>query len=68
MSALTRRISSRICPGDAPTMPRVPNPPASETAAHTSAYATWPMPARKIGYSIPNRSQIGVWNCMRCLL
>ncbi len=41
-------------------MPSVPNPPASDTAAQTSAYATWPMPARKIGYWIPNISQMGV--------
>jgi hypothetical protein len=33
----TWRISSRISSGERPTMPRVPKPPASETAAHTSA-------------------------------
>ena len=33
----TRRISRRMPSGPSPAMPSVPKPPASETAAHTSA-------------------------------
>src|SRR4029453_17472754 len=40
--------------------PMMPRPPAFDTAATSGAMETPPMPARQIGTSIPNRSQIGV--------
>src|SRR5271166_5405830 len=66
--ARTPRISLRMRSGGKPTRPSVPKPPASETAAHTSAKATPPMPARKTGCSMPKRSQIGVRSDMMGLL
>jgi hypothetical protein len=45
----TAAISRAMSPGGSRTMPRQPKPPASETAAASSARATPPMPACRIG-------------------
>jgi hypothetical protein len=41
--------------------PMHPSPPAFETAATSSACATNPIPAWKIGYLIPKRSHLGAF-------
>ena len=63
-----RLVSARVLPmrswmpsGDAPLTPRTPKPPASETAATRSGPATDPIPAERIGTSIPSLSQ----SCVR---
>ena len=58
--ARTASISCAIRCGDSRTMPRMPKPPAAETAATSSDRATPPMPADRFGTSQPSRSQIGV--------
>ena len=46
--------------GESAAAPMTPRPPALDTAATSGAIETPPMPARKMGYSMPKRSQIGV--------
>src|SRR5689334_14953129 len=58
---MRRHISSGGCPAH----PNTPSPPALETAATSSGGVgvlplVDPMPARKIGYSMPRSAQIGV--------
>src|SRR5690349_7045778 len=58
--AFVARISARRSSGERFAAPMIPRPPAFETAATSGAIDTPPMPARRIGYSIPRRSQSGV--------
>lgn len=60
VSSLTRLMRACTPSGDAPLTPRTPKPPASETAATNSGPATDPIPAERIGTSIPSTSQSGV--------
>jgi hypothetical protein len=54
VSSRVRPISRRISAGSRPLMPRTPKPPAFETAETNSGPAAVPMPADKIGYSMPS--------------
>ena len=61
----TLRITLRISSGVRPEPPMQPMPPASEIAATSSAGVALPrepMPARRIGYSIPKISHSAVFN------
>ena len=63
VSVRTLRITARISSGVRPEPPMHPMPPASDTAATNSAGVALPrepMPARRIGYSIPRMSHSGV--------
>src|SRR5207248_1612017 len=57
-----RPISAGMASARNDDAPTTPNPPAFETAAARSGPAAVPMPAQKIGYSIPNSRQRGVWS------
>src|SRR5205823_8681903 len=56
----TWAISPGIASGRKADAPITPKPPALETAAARSGPAAVPMPAQKIGYSIPRSRQMGV--------
>jgi len=56
------RISVRRSSGESAAAPMTPRPPALDTAATSGAIETPPMPARKMGYSMPKKSQIGVFS------
>jgi hypothetical protein len=60
VSARVLSMRVRTTSGDTPLTPRTPKPPASETAATRSTPATDPIPAERIGTSIPSSSQSGV--------
>src|SRR3990167_6334623 len=63
----TARISSRSCSGVWKVAPSTPMPPAADTAPVNGASVTPPIPAAKIGYSMPKRSQTGVRNLIAIL-
>src|SRR3954452_24270724 len=56
VSLRTPSISSSSCSDDIVAAPRVPNPPASDTAATTRWYETPPIPASMTGCSMPSIS------------
>lgn len=63
LSVISRhlRISARSCSPLEFIPAIIPRPPAFETAEARDASATQAMPPWKIGYSMPNNSQIGVF-------
>ena len=57
-----RAIHSDSSSGPRAAAPRMPNPPAFDTAAASSGVEAPPMPASRIGYLMPNLSHSGVCN------
>jgi hypothetical protein len=58
VAARMAAVCSRICAGLKRVAPRIPSPPALETAATKGTEVPEPIPPSTIGWTIPKRSQI----------